>query len=41
MAFNYEEKFLFIEDVNLKDLAAKIGTPFYCYSKKSLVENFN
>ncbi len=41
MAFNYEEKFLFIEDVNLKDLAAKIGTPFYCYSKKSLTENFN
>lgn len=41
MAFNYEEKFLFIEDVNLKELAAKIGTPFYCYSKKSLVENFN
>ena len=41
MEFNYEEKFLFIEDVNLKDLAAKIGTPFYCYSKKSLVENFN
>ncbi len=41
MAFNYEEKFLFIEDVNLKELAAKIGTPFYCYSKKSLTENFN
>lgn len=41
MAFNYEEKYLFIEDVNLKDLADKVGTPFYCYSKKALVDNFN
>jgi len=41
MAFNYEEKFLFIEDVSVRDLAKKIGTPFYCYSKRSLVDNFN
>jgi diaminopimelate decarboxylase len=31
---------LFVENVAIKDIAASVGTPFYCYSKKSLVENF-
>lgn len=31
---------LFVENVAIADIAAKVGTPFYCYSKKSLVENF-
>jgi len=32
---------LFAEDVAINDIAASVGTPFYCYSRKSLVENFN
>ncbi len=31
---------LFVEDVAISDIATSVGTPFYCYSKKSLVENF-
>lgn len=31
---------LFIEEVAISNIAAAVGTPFYCYSKKSLVENF-
>lgn len=30
----------FVEDVAIRDIAAQVGTPFYCYSKKSLLENF-
>lgn len=35
---NHDE--LFVENVALAEIAAAVGTPFYCYSKKSLVENF-
>jgi diaminopimelate decarboxylase len=31
---------LFVENVAISEIAASVGTPFYCYSKKSLVENF-
>ncbi len=31
---------LFVENVAVAEIAASVGTPFYCYSKKSLVENF-
>lgn len=31
----------FVENVAIADIAAKVGTPFYCYSKKNLIENFN
>ncbi len=31
---------LFIENVAIADIAAKVGTPFYCYSKKNLIENY-
>ena len=31
---------LFVENVAISEIAAAVGTPFYCYSKKSLVENF-
>lgn len=30
----------FIENVAITDIAKAVGTPFYCYSKKTLVENF-
>lgn len=32
---------LFVENVAISDIAAKVGTPFYCYSKQALVDNFN
>ncbi|MDX2083275.1 MAG: diaminopimelate decarboxylase [Rickettsiales bacterium] len=32
---------LFVENVALTKIAKAVGTPFYCYSKKTLVENFN
>lgn len=38
--FAYKNHNLFIEDVAVKDIAAKVGTPFYCYSKSTLLENF-
>lgn len=31
---------IFVEDVALSEIAKSVGTPFYCYSKKTLVENF-
>lgn len=31
---------LFIEEVAVSDIALSVGTPFYCYSKKTLEENF-
>ncbi|MDR1124229.1 MAG: diaminopimelate decarboxylase [Elusimicrobiota bacterium] len=40
MCFNYKNDVLFAEDVNIKDIAQKIGTPFYCYSDKKLNGNY-
>lgn len=34
--FNHRDETLFAEDVNLNDLAAKVGTPFYVYSAATL-----
>ena len=31
---------LFVENVAISEISKSVGTPFYCYSKKSLVENF-
>ena len=31
---------LFIENIAISDLAKQVGTPFYCYSKKSIIENY-
>lgn len=31
---------LFIEDVAIADISKAVGTPFYCYSRKNLVDNF-
>ncbi len=36
---NCEE--LFVEDIAISQIAKEVGTPFYCYSRKSLIENFN
>jgi len=35
---NHDE--IFIENVAVSNIAKEVGTPFYCYSKKTLVENF-
>jgi len=39
--FQYRSGQLFAEDVNLDELAAKVGTPLYVYSKKTLLDHFN
>lgn len=31
---------LFVENVAIAEIAAAVGTPFYCYSKKTLIGNF-
>ena len=31
---------LFVEKTPIIDIAQQVGTPFYCYSKKALVDNF-
>ncbi len=36
---NNEE--IFVENIALSEIAKSVGTPFYCYSKKSLIDNFN
>lgn len=36
---NHDEAF--VENLAISEIAKKVGTPFYCYSKKSLVENFH
>ncbi|MGI9568959.1 MAG: diaminopimelate decarboxylase, partial [Desulfobulbia bacterium] len=38
--FQYKSGILHAEDVNLADLAKKVGTPFYCYSTATLERHF-
>ena len=37
----YINKSLSIENIKVKDIAKKFGTPIYCYSHKQLKENIN
>ncbi len=39
--FYYKENELFCEDVPLKEIAKKVGTPFYVYSKKAIEEKID
>jgi diaminopimelate decarboxylase len=39
-AFAYRHGRLFAEDADLTAIAAEIGTPFYCYSARALVEAY-
>ncbi|MBM3579248.1 MAG: diaminopimelate decarboxylase [Alphaproteobacteria bacterium] len=32
---------LFVEDIAITEISNAVGTPFYCYSRKSLIENFH
>lgn len=38
--FHYQDGALHAEGVRLADIAAKVGTPFYCYSTAQLTRNF-
>jgi diaminopimelate decarboxylase len=38
--FHYQDGVLYAEAVKLADIAAAVGTPFYCYSTAKLSENF-
>ncbi|WP_421693137.1 diaminopimelate decarboxylase [Aestuariivirga sp.] len=38
--FAYRDGVLHAEDVNLKELAGEIGTPFYCYSSATLERHY-
>lgn len=38
--FEFKNDELFVEEVKVSDIAAKIGTPFYCYSKNNIVHNY-
>ena len=39
--FNYKNGQLFVENVSLQDIAAKISTPAYIYSKTTFLEHLN
>src|SRR5665213_2501176 len=38
--FGYRHGILSAEDVSLPDLAARVGTPFYCYSRATLERHY-
>jgi diaminopimelate decarboxylase len=38
--FEYKNDQLFAENVQISAIANQVGTPFYCYSKAALVENY-
>src|SRR5262245_57145180 len=38
--FAYRQGVLHAEDINLADLAASVGTPFYCYSTATLERHY-
>ncbi|NSX53848.1 diaminopimelate decarboxylase [Parasulfitobacter algicola] len=38
--FLYRDGTLFAEDVSVADIAAQVGTPFYCYSSATLLRHF-
>ena len=39
--FHYRHGRLYAEDVSLTDMAAEVGTPFYCYSSAALVAYYD
>lgn len=40
MSFNYKDNVLHVEDVDLREIAAKVGTPFYCYSTADITKSY-
>lgn len=41
MAFTYRDGKLYVEDVQVTEIAEKFGTPTYCYSLQTICKNFN
>jgi len=39
--FRYKDGVLHCEDINIETIAKKVGTPFYLYSKKAIVNKIN
>ncbi len=39
--FTYKRKKLFCENISVEDICKKIETPFYLYSSKQIIDNFN
>ncbi|TIW86755.1 MAG: diaminopimelate decarboxylase, partial [Mesorhizobium sp.] len=38
--FDYRDGVLHAEDVAIPDIAAQVGTPFYCYSTATLTRHY-
>lgn len=38
--FQYKNNVLYCEDIKVQDIAKKVGTPFYLYSRKTLLDHF-
>lgn len=38
--FLYNNRQLFVENLEVAEISKQVGTPFYCYSKKTLIENY-
>jgi diaminopimelate decarboxylase len=38
--FDYRDGVLYAEDVPVADIAAQVGTPFYCYSTATLSRHY-
>jgi len=38
--FNFIDDQLSVESSKISDIAKEVGTPFYCYSKKNIIENY-
>ena len=39
--FEYRDATLYAEDVKISDIAAQVGTPFYCYSSATLRHHYH
>ncbi len=39
--FIYKESELYIEDMKVVDIAKEVSTPFYCYSQKTIIDNYH
>jgi diaminopimelate decarboxylase len=38
--FHYENNRLYCEEILVSDIAEEVGTPFYLYSHRTLVEHY-
>lgn len=39
--FSFKQGELYAEDLSVSDMAAQVGTPFYCYSTETLIRHYN